>query len=122
MSKSISTLVALAFATAITSHPVHGLSQQQTPAPAPGTGVTKTFTFESDQELANWKTTGKVTIDPTKGRDGKSGALKVEPGAKALLKLRDKDESGQVEFWVYDDGTIPKNPKVSRVGPRWGLV
>ena len=60
--------------------------------------------------------------DRTKGRGGKAGALKVGPGAKALLKLRDRDESGQVDFWIYDDGTTPENAKINRPGPRWGLV
>jgi hypothetical protein len=38
------------------------------------------------------------------------------------LKLRDRDGSGKVEFWVYDDGTRPADPKTNRLGPRWGLV
>jgi hypothetical protein len=46
----------------------------------------------------------------------------VGPGAKAVINLRDQDESGKVELWVYDDGTRPENPKAPRVGPRWGLV
>lgn len=80
------------------------------------------LTFDNSQALTDWTVTGDVTIDPAKGRTGTGGALRVGPGGKALVKVRDKDESGQVEFWVYDDGTTPENPKVNRPGPRWGLI
>lgn len=79
------------------------------------------LTFDS-QALAKWTIAGDVTVDSSKGRNETGAALKVGPGAKALLKLRDQDESGQVELWVYDDGTTPENSKSSRPGPRWGLV
>jgi hypothetical protein len=79
-------------------------------------------TFDGQEALAGWTITGDVAIDATKGREGKGGALKVGPNGKGLLQLRDRDESGKVEFWVYDDGTKPADPKASRVGPRWGLV
>jgi hypothetical protein len=46
----------------------------------------------------------------------------VSPGGKALLKLRDRDGSGKVELWVYDDGARPADPKAGRPGPRWGLL
>jgi hypothetical protein len=61
-------------------------------------------------------------VDAGKSREGKGGSLRVGPGGKAVLKLRDADASGKLEVWVYDDGTVPENAKVSRVGPRWGLV
>ena len=48
--------------------------------------------------------------------------LQVGPGAQATFKLREKDGSGKVEMWVYDDGTAPTSPKTRRGGPRWGLV
>jgi len=82
----------------------------------------KTFTFDNKETLAGWTITGDVTIDAAKGREGRSGSLKVGPGGKALLRLRDSDESGKVEFWVYDDGAAPEDPKAHRLGPRWGLV
>lgn len=82
----------------------------------------RTWTFDGKEALAGWTVTGDVTIDMAKGRQGTGGSLKVGPKGKALLKLRDKDESGKVEIWVYDDGTTPENAKVNRVGPRWGLV
>jgi hypothetical protein len=43
-------------------------------------------------------------------------------GGKALLELRDRDESGKVEFWIYDDGAKPADPNAHRLGPRWGLA
>jgi hypothetical protein len=78
--------------------------------------------FTNNQPLAGWALTGDVTVDLQKSREGRGASLKIAPGARALVKLRDRDESGHVEFWVYDDNTRPENPKASRVGPRWGLV
>jgi hypothetical protein len=72
--------------------------------------------------LTDWAITGEVAVDLTRGREGQRGSLKVGPGGRALLRLRDKDESGKVELWVYDDCTTPENAKSPRVGPRWGLV
>jgi len=89
--------------------------------PAPG-GQAAKFAFDGKEALADWTTTGDVATDMTKGREGSGGSLKVGPGGKALLKLRDRDESGKVEFWVYDDGAKPVDPKAHRLGPRWGLV
>ena len=83
---------------------------------------TKQWTFDSKEALAGWTVTGDVGFDNSKSREGRQGALRVGPGGKALLKLRDKDGSGKVEIWVYDDGTAPDNAKAHRVGPRWGLV
>jgi hypothetical protein len=88
------------------------------PLAAPG----RTITFDDKQTLVGWTITGDATIDAGKSRAGKSGALKVGAGAKAVLKLRDMDGTGKVEMWVYDDATAPENPKASRVGPRWGLM
>ena len=82
----------------------------------------KTYTFDGKEALAGWTITGDVTIDVTKGRESRNGLLKVGPGGKALLKLRESDESGKIEVWVYDDGTKPEDVKVGRLGPRWGLV
>ena len=82
----------------------------------------KKFSFASAKSLTNWTITGDVTIDAAKSRQGNGGSLKIGPGGKALLKLRDSDESGKVEVWIYDDVTTPENAKGRRVGPRWGLV
>ncbi len=85
-------------------------------------GGEATLTFDGKDGLAGWTIKGDVTIDTTKGRDGKGGALRVGPGGMAMLKLRDTDGAGKVELWAYDDGTRPDNPKAHRVGPRWGIV
>ncbi|MHB1036876.1 MAG: hypothetical protein ACYC35_18925 [Pirellulales bacterium] len=82
----------------------------------------KQWTFDKKESLAGWTLTGDVTFDAAKTRDGKVGAMRIGPGGKALLKLRDKAASGKLELWVYDDATVPENAKASRVGPRWGLV
>jgi len=82
----------------------------------------RTLTFDGNDALAGWTVTGDVTVDATKGRDDKGGALKVGPGGVAMLKLRDTDGAGKVELWAYDDGSKPENPKAHRVGPRWGVV
>lgn len=81
----------------------------------------KISTFNDKEALAGWVITGDVTIDASKGHEG-GGSLKVGPGGMAMLKLRDKDESGKVEVWVFDDGTKPEDVKAHRLGPRWGLV
>ena len=91
---------------------------QEKPANAPA----RQWTFDNNAALEGWTVTGDVEVDPAKSREGKGGSLKVGPGGKAVLKLRDTDESGKIECWVYDDGTVPENPKVNRPGPRWGLV
>ena len=122
ISNNVSALGLLVLIAAVASQPAQVLSQQNSPGVPPDGETVRKLTFDSDQALANWTTTGDVTIDRTKGREGAEGVLKVGPGGKALLRLRDKDESGQVEFWVYDDGSTPENSKSSRVGPRWGLV
>jgi len=85
-------------------------------------GQAMKLAFDGTKALANWDITGDVVIDMMRGRDGSAGSLKVGPGGKALLKLRNRDESGRVEFWVYDDGAKPADPKAPRLGPRWGLV
>jgi len=82
----------------------------------------KAITFDGKEALAGWAITGEVTIDAAKGRDGGNNSLKIGPGGKALLKLRERDESGKVEVWIYDDGTVPEDVKAGRTGPRWGLV
>ncbi len=101
---------------------VAALALRSGAAPEPYRDAARLFAFDGNEALAGWKTTGNVTIDAAKGREGKGGALKVGSGGVALLKLRDTDGAGKVELWVYDDGTRPENAKASRIGPRWGLV
>ncbi|MGO9109184.1 MAG: hypothetical protein ACLP9L_08130 [Thermoguttaceae bacterium] len=83
---------------------------------------TKRWTFDSKEALAGWTVTGDVGFDSSRSREGQRGALRIGPGGKAIIKLRDKAESGKLELWVYDDGTTPEKAKAARVGPRWGLL
>ena len=125
MSKETLELALLVAAVAGLSAPVWS---QEKPAATrtgesqPASGDVKKLTFDGKEALAAWTIAGDITIDMTKNREGKGGSLKVGPGGKALLKLRDRDESGKVELWVHDDCAKPEDVKASRVGPRWGLV
>ena len=58
----------------------------------------KSFTFDGKEALSDWAITGDVTIDVAKGREGQNSSLKIGPGGKALLKLRERDQSGKVEI------------------------
>ncbi len=97
-------------------------SQNSPASTLPVVSEPEKFAFDSSKSLAGWTITGDVTIDMAKSHQGKGRSLKVSPGGRALLKLRESDESGKVEVWIYDDGTTPENAKGHRVGPRWGLV
>ena len=78
--------------------------------------------FDNNEALSDWAVSGDVVLDMTRGREKNAGSLKVGPGGRALLELRNRDESGKVEFWVYDDGAKPVDSKAHRLGPRWGVV
>jgi hypothetical protein len=106
----------------VTSSTTLTWSQNSPAAALPAGSESRKFVFDSIKSLDNWTITGDVTIDAAKSRQENGRSLKIGPGGKALLKLRDSDESGKVEIWVYDDGTTPENAKGRRVGPRWGLV
>ena len=54
--------------------------------------------------------------------DEKHGALRVGPGGRAVWKLRDSNDSGHVEMWVYDNLQVPPDPSGYHTGPRWGLL
>ena len=97
-------------------------SRNSPAAALPAGSEAKKFAFDSTEPLADWAITGDVTVDAAKSRQDNGHSLKIGPGGKALLKLRDSDESGRVEVWIYDDGAIPEDPKANRAGPRWGLV
>jgi len=112
---SLSTVIVMTLTSAIRN-------RNSIAAALPAGAESKKFTFDSVKSLTNWTITGNVTIDAAKNRQGKGCSLKIGPGGKAMLKLRDSDESGKVEVWIYDDGKTPENTKVGRVGPRWGLV
>lgn len=83
--------------------------------------------FDDERQLASWRITGRAVFDArqnhrTTGGAATGGTLRVAPGANAVLSLRDQDASGLVRMWVYDDGSAPKDPKVRRGGPQWGVV
>ncbi len=80
------------------------------------------FNFNSPDSLSRWTLSGEASFDSTKNHAGTGGSLKIGPDGTALLKLRSENGSGKVELWVYDDGSKPKDAKMGRVGPRWGLV
>ena len=107
---------------AVAGAPV-AIRSQEKPAAQPSAGqAVKKFAFESQEALAGWTLAGDVSVDPAIAREDKGGALRVGPGGRAVLKLREDDGSGKVECWVYDDGAKPGDLKAARVGPRWGLV
>lgn len=91
----------------------------QPPSTGPGS---RQCSFDDGGALVGWTIHGDAAIDLTRSHVEGGGSLKVAPGDKALLQLRDTDESGRVELWIYDDGTRPDNTQVNRTGPRWGLV
>ena len=76
-----------------------------------GGGVRKT-TFDGKDSLAGWTITGDVAIDPAKGRGGQGGALKVGPGGKAVLKLREADDQ-RPEIISYRRSTGDAAPRAS---------
>jgi hypothetical protein len=82
----------------------------------------KQWTFDRKEALSGWTVSGEVGIDNTKRREDKDGALRIGPGGKVIIKLRDQAASGKLELWVYDDGSTPEKVKAPRVGPRWGLL
>ncbi|MBN1419000.1 MAG: hypothetical protein JXP34_09505 [Planctomycetes bacterium] len=85
-------------------------------------GEPRTFTFDGGEPLAGWTIAGDVAVDASKGRQAGGRSVRVGPGGEARLKLRDRDESGRVDVWIFDDGTTPADAKAHRAGPRWGLV
>jgi hypothetical protein len=80
----------------------------------------RTAGFDTDDGLTGWTVKGAVSIDRSRSRSG--GAMKVAPGGSAVWKLRDTEGAATVDLWVYEDMTVPADPKVRRVGPRWGLL
>ena len=78
----------------------------------------KKVTFESNDSLAGWTVTGDVTIDPGKTREGVAGgSLKIGPGGRGIWKLGDKETSGKIEFYVYDDGAVADFHFFTRFSP-----
>ena len=83
----------------------------------------RVLTFDDKADLGDLRIEGSVSIDVTHNRAGdEGGALSVQPGAKAVWRLREKDGSGKIEMWVLDDGSAPTDPKEPGTGPMWGLL
>ncbi len=83
----------------------------------------KKVTFDNKAAIAGWTVSGDVAVDATKTRPGGTGgSLKIGPGGKAFWKLGDADLSGKVEFWVYEDGKAPADPKAHAYGSLWGVM
>lgn len=72
-------------------------------------------------EIVSWKGGGLGKDADRPGADG-APSIKVAPKARAVLPLRESNESGKVTFHVYDDGTVAVPGKKNGVGPRWGIV
>jgi len=82
----------------------------------------ETCRFDTPTDLREWLTKGPVGLDPGRRHGNAGSAMRVEPGASALWKLRDSDGSGRVSLWVFDDCAKAANPKAYRTGPRWGVA
>ncbi|MFV1966278.1 MAG: hypothetical protein ACC628_12715 [Pirellulaceae bacterium] len=83
----------------------------------------RSVTFDDPELPDNMSIEGAATIDTANHRPGGAGgALRVAPEAQVVWKLRDTNGSGQVEFWILDDGRAPTDPKKHGAGPRWGLI
>lgn len=68
-----------------------------------------------------WSLRGDVAPDAAlPGPDG-APSIKIAPGAKAAVPLRDGNGSGRVTMWIYDDGSVGSPGKAKASGPRWGL-
>lgn len=75
----------------------------------------------SPMDVSAWQGSGLSMDANRSGPDG-AASIAVAPKAKAVLPLRDGNDSGKVTFYVYDDGTVASPGKKNGTGPRWGLV
>ncbi len=83
---------------------------------------TRTASFDDATALAGWQVSGPVSIDVARGRGEGGGSLRVEPGGRAVWRLRDANGSGKVTLWVYDDGSVPAKHKARQTGPYYGVL
>ncbi len=79
-------------------------------------------TFDAAGDLGKWQVKGAASLDAARRHGDAGSALRLEPGASALWKVREADGSGRVSLWVFDDATAPADPKAYRTGPRWGVA
>jgi len=77
---------------------------------------------ESEMDLTRWKIEGPVGMDASKAGPSGAPSIKLEPGSKGTLKLRNEDASGKLTLYVFDDGTVASPDKKRAVGPRWGFT
>jgi hypothetical protein len=90
---------------------------------ATGRAEEKKVAFENKEAIAGWTVSGDVAVEAAKRRPGgEGGSLKIGPAGKAIWKLSDADLSGKVEFWVYEDGKAPADPKLHASGSLWGVM
>lgn len=81
-----------------------------------------TFDFDRDGGAQGWKLTGDVAIDRSRNHgSGSGGSLRLGPGGRAVLNVAKADSVGRIEFWVYEDGASPADPRAHRDGPVWGV-
>ena len=94
------------------------------------------LTFDNADALKGLTISGDVGVDTTKDRNGakglesagtaagqrKGGSLRLGPGGKAVWPLRDKDGTGMVRIWVYEDAAKPAKPRGYGAGAMWGLM
>ncbi len=80
------------------------------------------FGFDNAGELQEWEITEGVSFDPERMRGEEGGSMRVEPGARASLGLRDTDGGGRVDIWFYEDGTRRADPDQRGAGPLAGVV
>ena len=93
------------------------------------------LTFDSADAIQGLTVSGDVSVDISKDRGGaqgleaaggapasprKGGSLRVGPGGKAVWPLREKDGTGVLELWVYEDAAKPANPRTTAPGPCGG--
>jgi hypothetical protein len=92
--------------------------------PCRGSGQgTLACTFGDATDLARASVQGQAVIDPGRDHTGNGGgALALPPGAVVGWTLRERNGSGTVDLWVFDDGKAPADAKAYASGPLWGLV
>jgi hypothetical protein len=100
-------------------------------------GECGSLAFDNADALKPFTVSGDVRVDASKDRGGvkgteakdstapgqrKGGSLRVGPGGKAVWPLREKDGTGVVELWVYEDAAKPAKPQDHGAGAMWGLM
>ena len=82
---------------------------------------TSKWTFDSKKALANWTTTGDVTIDRTKAVTAR-GFAQGRPRRQSPVETSGQGRVGQGRVLGLRRRHHPGKRQGMRVGPRWGLV